>query len=76
MTDAATVIIEVEDVNDNAPLFRQCNMTAVLQVISEQNMYCISKKDFCFNMFSSETEHKHRGFIKCNYFTALKTEFA
>ncbi|VDN42645.1 unnamed protein product [Gongylonema pulchrum] len=33
LSDIAIVEIEVEDQNDNAPVFKHCNMTAVVQVL-------------------------------------------
>lgn len=32
LSDFTVVEIEVEDENDNAPIFKHCNMTAVVQV--------------------------------------------
>ncbi len=32
LSDIAAVIVVVDDVNDNPPTFKQCNLTAVVQV--------------------------------------------
>ncbi|KHN75366.1 hypothetical protein Tcan_00098 [Toxocara canis] len=32
LSDSASVIIELEDTNDNVPIFALCNMTAIVQV--------------------------------------------